>query len=235
MTEPDPELVDDELEDLLPDDLQPVTKGRAVPVRRTKKQIADAHARAEKQALEAAENASAVQLAQIINLHIAGLSLADIGVRIGATADEVDRLLARDAQRYVRNQPALRVYVRNYVSEKYSTLLESVWEGAKDPNDKFQLEKQDRAVRILDRMTKLHGAEAPTQSEVTVDAAPETVERMVAALAAKAGQGYDMDVFDSDDDDIEDAVLVDPQAIHEAASEALEVSGNRVQDGDEEF
>jgi hypothetical protein len=175
--------------------------------------------------------ASAARLAQIVNLHIAGMSLSDIGAAIGASADEVDRMLASDAQRYVRSQPALRTYVRNYISGKYTTLLEAVWDDASNKNARNKLEAQDRALRILDKMAKLHGAEAPSQAEVKVEAAPEAVEALVAALSAQQGFGYDASIFD----------VVDGEVVHEAVGEsaaALEVSGNAVADpqpGDEDW
>jgi len=178
---------------------------------------------------QTAEQAAAARLAQIVNLHIAGFSLSQIGASIGATADEVDRMLQQDASRYVRSQPALRVYVRNWVSERYTKMLEAVWDEATDKTHRDKLENQDRALRILDRMTKLHGAEAPVQSEVKIDAAPEAVEKLVNILAAGHGLGYDTTIFD----------VVDAEVVHEAHDEAvheLEVSGNAVGDdldGDE--
>jgi hypothetical protein len=178
---------------------------------------------------EALARTEAQRLAQIVNLQIAGYSLADIGAQIGASADEVDRLLQRDAQRYVRNQPALRVYVRNWISARYSAMLEADWEEASDKSSPKKLETQDRVMRILDRMAKLHGADAPVQTEVKVDAAPEAVEKLVQVLAAQSGHGYDASVFD----------IVDAEVVHEMADEqaaALEVSGNMVGEttGDED-
>lgn len=165
--------------------------------------------------------AAAVRLAQVVNLHIAGYSLAAIGATIGASADEVDRLLARDAARYVRSQPALRVYIRNWISQRYTTMLEADWEQATDPSHSEKLEHQDRVLRILDRMSKLHGAEAPTQAEVKVDAAPEAVDKMVAALSAAVGAGYDTAVFDAEV--IEDAVEAADEAV-QSASAAVETA-----------
>jgi hypothetical protein len=216
--------VDSDMDDLLPDELR---KGAAVPLVRTPKQTKALEARAEKQTLEAAAKANAARLAQIVNLHIAGFSLADIGASIGASADEVDRLLTQDAARYVRSQPALRTYVRNWISSKYMTMIETDWAQATDPKHGEHLEHQDRVMRMLDGMRRLHGADAPVQSEVKIDAAPEAVEKLVAALAATQGLGYDMDIFDAD-------VVEDALAESDAA---LEVSGNAVsqpQEGDPE-
>lgn len=212
-------------EDLLPDDLAAKAKGSAVPLVRTPKQ----QAASELAAATTAATQRAQMLAQIVNLHIAGYSLAAIGAQIGATAEEVDRMLANETQHYVRTQPALRTYVRNYISGKYTSLLEAVWDGAINPNGKDQLERVDRAQRILAQMGRLHGAEAPTQTEVKVEAAPEAVERLVSALSAAQGMGYDTDVFDVEftedmTDDVHEAVI--------QSAEALEVSGNAVEESD---
>lgn len=212
-------------------------KGAAVPVVPVRaKPPTDAQAKkvlkkaAQKEEAEKIPDNTAVRLAQIVNLHIAGMSLAEIGQSVGASADEIDRLLAADAQRYVRSQPALRVYVRNWVSERYTKLLEAVWDEATDKTHREKLENHDRALRVLKEMTRLHGAEAPVQTEVKIDAAPEAVEKLVAALAAQQGLGYDASIFD----------VVDVEVVHEAHDEAvaeLEVSGNAVesaQPGDED-
>lgn len=216
----------EELDDLLPDDLR--DKPGAKPLVRTKKQARAAEKRAEAQRLKA----GAVRLAQIVNLHIAGHSLADIGAAVGASAEEIDRLLQNDVQRYVRSQPALRVYVRNYISEKYTGMLDATYPIATDPGHEKFLEAQDRAIKILDKIAKLHGAEAPTQTEVKVEAAPEAVDNMVKILAAQAGQGYDVSVFDTVPGSVVHAAHEDDVRALAASSDA--VSGNRVADEDDE-
>lgn len=223
----------DDLDDLLPDDLLPTPKGAAAPLVRTKKQQAAidkraalAKAEADLAVQQGAAKAHAARLAQIVNLHIGGYSLAEIGASIGASADEVDRMLTNDTARYVRNQPALRTYVRNWISSKYLAMIDADWDTAIDKMSPEKLENQDRVMRMLDRMSKLHGADAPVQSEVKVDAAPEAVERLVSALAAGQGLGYDMNVFD----------VVPGTVVHDAAQQSvqeLEVSGNRVEDPQE--
>lgn len=215
-------LSGDEMDDLLNEVTAPETtavgKKSAIPVRRTDAQIKAAEARAIAQAeansLRAAADAKkarAAQLAQIVNLHIAGFSLADIGASTGHSEAEIERMLSEDMARYVRTQPALRTYVRNYISGKYTELLETVWDRATDATHQENLDAQDRAVRILDRMGRLHGAEAPVQSEVKVEQAPEAVERIVSALAATQGLGYDMNVFD----------VVPSTVVHEATQQSL--------------
>lgn len=225
----DPDTLDD-LADLLPEDLLP-TKGKAVPLVRSPAQTKKAaeKALAEKIGAEVAEaqesaqtaaQASAARLAQIVNLHIAGHSLSAIGASIGASADEVDRMLSQDAARYVRSQPALRVYVRNYISAKYSKLLDAVWTEATDKNHREKLEHQDRALRILDKMERLHGAAAPTQTEVKVDAAPDAVEALVKALSNNQGFGYDVDIFDVVDAEVvQDAVQESARALESASAD----------------
>lgn len=202
-------------------------KGQAKPLQRTKRQKAVSEKQRKKTELQE-KNA---RLAQIVNLHIAGFSLAQIGESIGASAEEVDRMLSQDAARYVRNQPALRTYVRNWISDRYMKMIEADWDQATDAHNPHKLEHQDRVDRFLKSMAKLHGADAPTQSEVKIEAAPEAVESLVNALAAGQGLGYDDTIFD----------VVDAEVISDAVEQthgALEVSGNAVEEAqpdDEEF
>lgn len=186
---------------------------------------AEAKAEAQRQQME---KANAVQLAQIVNLHLAGYSLAEIGLAIGATEREVDRMLTRDTARYIKNQPSLRTFVRNYISGQYLELLEPVMPKAKNPNDPLFLESQDRALRTLDRLAKLHGAEAPVQKEITVESAPEAVEKLVSALAEQSGLGYDVDIFDAEL--VEDAVEQQHAALERASADVEAVSGNPEED-----
>lgn len=223
---------DEDWDDLLPDDLappKPVSKGLAKPVVRSPAQKAAMEKRAAEQVIDATARNEAQRLAQIVNLTIAGYSLAEIGLQIGATAAEVDRMINADSARYVRNQPALRIFVRNWVSKHFAEMIEVDYKIATDPKHPEILDYQDRVNRMLVNMAKLHGAEAPTQSEVKVDAAPEAVEKMVAALAAGRNKGYDEDVFDIIDADVVEDAVTQTEA-------ALEVSGNAVeqpQEGDD--
>lgn len=216
---------DTEVDDLL-DQVTTPKKG-AVVKKRSKASIAAQ----KKQDLAAANKANAQRLAQVVNLMISGHSLAEIGAAIGATEAEVDRMLQADMTRYVRSQPALRVFVRNYISGKYTGLLEAVWDEATDRDHPQKLENADRALRILNSMAKLHGAEAPTQTEIKVDAAPEAVERLVQSISAAQGLGYDVDIFDAE---VVGEIVED---MKEATNEMIEVSGNQVgeSDGDDEL
>ena len=206
------------------------SKGKAVPVTRRKKKTVSKTV--SKQAIpgsaqaEATARVEAARLAQIVNLHIGGFSLAQIGDAIGATEKEVDRILTQDVGRYVRSQPALRVFVRNFISEKYLGLLDSVYTQATDSTNNRQLDFQDRALRVLKEMARLHGAEMPVQSEIKVDAAPETVQKMVEALAGRAGLGYDDSIFDVIDAEvIEDAHAESQQAMLDASEQVGESDG----------
>lgn len=217
--------------------LDETTKGAAIPLKRTKKQRKAAEKRAAERAAEvelaqaqSAAQQQAAQLAQIVNLTIAGHSLASIAASIGATEAEVETMLAEETSKYVRNQPALRVFVRNFISNKYAGLLDAVYDDATDKTSKVRFEAQTASLRILKEMGRLHGAEAPTQTEIKVEATPESVERIVAALAAGEGLGYDDSIFDT----------VPGTVVHSAVDDtaaALEVSGNAVEesDGHDEF
>lgn len=162
------------------------------------------------------------RLAQVANLMIAGHTFESIGAAIGATPAEVERMMQQDMARYVRTQPALRVFVRNFLGEKYTKLLEAVWEEATDRAHPQKLDNQVAAVRILERMGKLHGADMPTQSEIKVESAPEAVEKLVQALSASQGLGYDVNIFDVVDGEVVHDAVEETEAALEAASEAVE-------------
>lgn len=200
-----------------------MSKKNALPVVRTPAQKAAA-TRAEKQALE---KANAQRLAQVVNLMISGHSLAEIGAAIGATPEEVDRMLLNDMSRYVKTQPALRVFVRNFLSAKYTKLLETNWDIATDVSHVEHLDHQDRVLKTLKDMGRLHGAEAPVQTEIKVETAPEAVEKLVEVISKAQGLGYDTSVFD----------VVDAEVVHDSVEEAetaLADASEVVGEGDEE-
>lgn len=215
---------EDDLDSLLDEVTAPVPKKGAKPLKRSRKQV-EARREAESLAAATAAKQSAAQrLAQIVNLHISGMSYAQIGLAIGASEAEVERMLDEATNRYIRTQPALRVHVRNYISAKFTEMLEAD-KAAFDPKHKAKLEHQDRVIRILDRLAKLHGADAPSQTEIKVEAAPESVAQMVEALSRAQGMGYDTDIFDT----------VPGTVVHDAAVDsvrALEVSGNQLGESD---
>lgn len=161
------------------------------------------------------------RLAQVANLMIAGHTFESIGLSIGATPAEVERMMTQDMARYVRTQPALRVFVRNFLGEKYTKLLDAVWDEATDRAHPQKLENQAAAVRILERMGRLHGADAPTQSEIKVESAPEAVEKLVQALSASQGLGYDVNVFDVIDGEVVDDAVEETEAALLDASERV--------------
>lgn len=176
---------------------------------------------------------AAVRLAQIVNLQLAGMSLAEIGVSTGMSPDEVDRLLQKDAARYVKNQPSLRTHARNFIGGRFMELMDATWPAATDVADPKMLEHQDRAIRILDSMRKLYGADAPVQTEVKVEHAPEAVEQIISRIADAQGMGYDTAIFDAEivEDEMSEAVA---QA-HEAEQASYDAAGeDRPDDEDDE-
>lgn len=216
----------DSLLDTVTDTVTDSKKG-AVPMKRTKKQKAAAEKAAERKAaqdLRESDKAAAQQLAQIVNLNIAGHSFAAIGAEIGMSGDEVEALVQRGAAQFVRTTPALRTFVRNFVSEKMTGLLDATYLQAIDTSRADQLDYVASVQKTLRDLSRLHGADAPTQSEVKVEASPEAVEQLVMSLAKNRGLAYDDDVFDAEI--VED--LVDD------SQRELEVSRNAVEESDGE-
>lgn len=210
-------------------------KGNAVPVRRTAAQAAAIAKRAAEKAREddlaeqvSAADEAAARSAQIANLLIGGHTMASIAAATGQSEDELEQMLAADSARFIRSQKSLRVWTRRYISERYSRMLEANIDAATDKMHPARLENQDRVLRILAGLERLHGAAAPTQTEVSVEAAPEAIERMVALLAAEQGKGYDPDIFTLSDDDVTEvrevahAAPANALAALEAAADATE-------------
>lgn len=207
-------------------------KKGAVAKQRTAKQqaaLVEKQKRDEAELLRASDKAAAQQLAQIVNLVIAGHSYAAIGAEIGKSADEIEKMLIDNAGQYIRTQPALRAYVRNFISEKYTGLLEATYPQAVDVNRADQLDYVSAVQRTLKELGRLHGSEAPTQSEVKIESTPEAVEDLVTRLAQSRGIDYDMDVFDAEV--VEDVV----GEVHEQDVRALEQASLDVeQEGDDD-
>jgi transposase len=175
---------------------QPKTRKKGAPIKRTPKQQAAvekaAEARQQNRDLAVQRNqaeANAAQLAQVVNLVIAGHSFESIGASIGASASDIEQMVSQGAERYVRTQPALRTWVRNWISAKYTAMIDADWDQASDPDHPEKLEHQDRVMRMLPNMARLHGAEAPTQSEVKVEHSHDAVENLVRKLSEQQGTG----------------------------------------------
>lgn len=218
---------------------KPVKRPKATPLVRSAKQTELAEKAAEAARLKAeadaaalAAKAAAMRTAQVANLLIAGHTFESIGAQIGATAKEVEDMLNADSTRYIRSQPALRQWVRRWASGKYSELLDAVWDQAVDPKHRDQLAYQDRARPLVERITKLHGAEAPTQSEVKVEAAPESVQAIVDKIAASQGLGYNVDIFDLPPENITETVHDMPADTAQALA-AAEHAADQPIDGEE--
>lgn len=161
----------------------------------------------------------AAQLAQVVNLVIAGHTFEDIAESIGSSAAEVETMVTNGAGRYVRTQPALRVWVRNWINAKYTEMIDANWDVASDPNHPDKLDNQHAVIKMLTGMERLHGAAAPTQSEVKVEHSHDAVELLVRRLSEQQGQGYDVSIFD--DDDTVDAEVISDTDIHASADNAL--------------
>lgn len=211
----DPEEPDDDdlWEDI--DELVSEKPAKGEPVvrdERTKATI-DAHA------AQTADVVAAQRAAQVANLLIAGYSYEEIGASIGATAQEVEKMLTGDVARYIRTQPALRQWTRRWLSGKMTGLLEAVYDQAVDPTHRDQLAYHDRARATLKDLAKLHGAEAPTQVEVEMPNVTDAVQQVLDKVAASQGLAYDVDVFDLDPEDITEMTEHEAKALEAAEQE----------------
>lgn len=211
--EPDDDDLWEDIDELVSE--KPRNTGKGEPVvrdERTKATI-DAHA------AQTADVVAAQRAAQVANLLIAGYSYEEIGASIGATAQEVEKMLTGDVARYIRTQPALRQWTRRWLSGKMTGLLEAVYDQAVDPTHRDQLAYHDRARATLKDLAKLHGAEAPTQVEVEMPNVTDAVQQVLDKVAASQGLAYDVDVFDLDPEDITEMTEHEAKALEAATQE----------------
>lgn len=85
--------------------------------------------------------------------------------------------------------------MRSVVHQRYEKLLKSVMARATNPKDAQHLAYNARANAIVDRMSKLHGLDAPTQVQITPT--QEYLEEYTKELQRK--MGLDPDVIEEAD------------------------------------
>lgn len=85
--------------------------------------------------------------------------------------------------------------MRSVIHQRYERLLKSVMPRAINPKDPQHLAYNGRANALLDRMSKLHGLDAPTQVEITPS--QEALEQYTQQL--KKNLGLDENVIEEAD------------------------------------
>ena len=131
-------------------------------------------------------------------LILSGASWTEAG-RMAGYADAktcrlaVERILAATAE-----SPEAVDQMRVIQDRRYKRLLQSVMGKAVDPKDPEHLAYNARALAIIDRMSKLHGVDAPQQITITpTDAAIHEFVQALIPAANKDNQAIEADIFDA--------------------------------------
>jgi hypothetical protein len=133
-----------------------------------------------------------------VALKLSGASYTEIA-RVAGYSDgkqarlAVERVLANSA-----DSPEAIEQLRVIQDKRYSRLLQSVMGKAVDPKDPEHLAYNARALAIIDRMSKLHGVDAPQQIQITPtdDAIRVFVEKLV-PQANQDNASMEADIFDA--------------------------------------
>jgi predicted transcriptional regulator len=134
-------------------------------------------------------------------LRMSGASYTDIAKHLGYSSayrarTAVERILAETA-----NSPEERDQQRVLHDRRLNRLLQSVMGKATNPKEQDHLAYNARALAILDRIGKLHGVDAPTESIVYTPSA-EKIEALIAKTLTVAQVSLDNDEADIIDADV---------------------------------
>lgn len=118
------------------------------------------------QALEEAKKDPRTRAEAGVSLLISGASYADIASLLDYASPQVAKVAVERALAGTVTPPEKEA-MRSVVHQRYERLLKSVMSRATNPKDTQHLAYNARANAILDRLSKLHGLDAPTQVQVT--------------------------------------------------------------------
>ena len=148
-------------------------------------------------ALEEAKKSPRTKAEAGVSLLVSGASYADI-------AGLLEYASPKDAQFAIERALASTVTAPekeamfSVVHQRYERLLKSVMSRATNPKDTQHLAYNTRANAIIDRISKLHGLDAPTQVQVTPT--QEYLESYTRMLQRRLGMDPDVeeeaDIFD---------------------------------------
>lgn len=130
-------------------------------------------------------------------LLIAGASFADIASMLEYPDARSAKMAVEKALAGTVSAPEKEA-MRSVVHQRYERLLKSVMSRATNPKDNQHLAYNARANALLDRISKLHGLDAPTQVQVTPT--QEYLEQYTRQLQHNLGLDPDVveegDIFD---------------------------------------
>lgn len=139
--------------------------------------------------LDEAGRVSTTRAEAAVGLRIHGASWSEIAKTLSFASPRharvvVERTLAEDAG----DNPGGRVAMRDLMDRRLNRLLRSVMPRATDPSDEQHLPYQRAALGLLDRMIRLHGLDAPTETIIHTPEATK-IESFVHDLLAMSRAG----------------------------------------------
>lgn len=148
-------------------------------------------------ALEEAKRTPQTRGDAAVGLLVSGASYADIAKLleyrdVNAAKLACDKALARTVT--VPEKEAMRTVVH----QRYERLLKSVMPRATNPKDSQHLAYNARANSIVDRMSKLHGLDAPTQVQFTPtqEYLEDYTRQIQASLGLNPDEVEEADIFE---------------------------------------
>ena len=131
---------------------------------------------------------------QILRLAVLGHKEKDIAEMLDYSSPQVAKASVERVLASTITTPEKEA-MRSVVHQRYEKLLKSVMARATNPKDSQHLAYNARANSIIDRISKLHGLDAPTQVQVTPT--QEYLEEYTKELQRK--MGLDPDVVEEAD------------------------------------
>lgn len=150
--------------------------------------------------LDLPENVTRLQAA--VALKLAGTSYSDIARVLEYSDARYARRAVEQALALTADSPDELAQLRIIQTKRYERLLASTWNKAVDPDDKEHLAYNARATALVDRISKLHGVDAP--QKVNFTPSDEYLASYVQNFLALAKSAED-----AEEADIEDAEIVD--------------------------
>lgn len=140
-----------------------------------------------------------------VGLRLSGASYTDIARVLEYTSpaqarQAIERVLASTA-----DSPEDLKNMRVLQTRRYERLLQSVMSKAVDPEDAEHLAYNGRALAIIDRISKLHGVDAPTQVQFTPT--DEYLSAYADRLLQQAGIGT-LDAEEASPEDVREAEVI---------------------------
>ena len=125
--------------------------------------------------------------AKALSLRIAGASYQQIAEALGCSVGAAHKYVKTELERLDRIAKERAEELRRLQLERLAELLISVWPKAK----RGDLQAIDRALKLMQEISKLTGIAAPERHELTGPGGSQLVEKIVVMIGSRKGQDED--------------------------------------------